>query len=85
MVYGATEVGLNEVVQDPQFTLPTIESDSRSIKSRTYMADCDVEEISLNFMIYPRIIPNIMVDLSSVYHKKDQEYIHLGQLNGRKQ
>ena len=48
------------------------------------MADCDVGEISLNFMIYPRIIPNIMVDLSSVYHKKDQEYIHLGQLNGRK-
>ena len=67
MVYDTTESKLNETVRVPWFSLPTIESELRAVSIRTFMCDCDVGEMFLNFMMEPRLRPRTGVDLFELY------------------
>ena len=51
MVYNATKSDLNETEWDPWFSLPTINSELRTVKAGQFMCDCDVGELFLNFML----------------------------------
>ena len=62
MVNDATKSGLNEIVWIPWFSLLTIDSELRVVKSDTYMYDFAVGEIILNFMLHPEIRSHVGVD-----------------------
>ena len=47
--------------------MPTVESHLRLVEVGTYMADCDVGEMFLNFMLEPRLQLNAWVDLSKIF------------------
>ena len=64
MVYDATSSGLNDAVWAPWFPMPTVESHLRAVEGRTFMSDCDVGEMFLNFMLEPRLRPHAGVDLT---------------------
>ena len=51
MVYNVTKSGLYDAVSAPWFSLPTIELELRASRVGTFMCDCDVVEIFLNFML----------------------------------
>jgi len=70
MVYDVSKSDLNNTVFDPWFAMPTAESHLRSVKAGTYMADCDVGEIFLNFMLEPEVRPYARVDLSRVFFQR---------------
>lgn len=55
MVYDGTVSGLNEVLWAPWFPLPTVESMLRAVEPGTYMADNDVGEMFLNFMLHEEV------------------------------
>ena len=67
MVYNATSSGLNDAVWAPWFSLPTVESHLRAVDPDTYMADNDIGEMFLNFMLDVEIRPFAGVDLSSLF------------------
>ena len=67
MVYDTTKSDLNDTVWDPWFSLPTIDSKLRSVKSDTYMCDCDGSDIFLNLMLHPEIRSHAGVDLTHFY------------------
>ena len=70
MVYDATKSGLNESVWSSWVSLPTVESELRAMKVGTFMCDCDVGKMFLNFMIDPRLRPRAGVDLFRLYPEK---------------
>ena len=51
MVYNATKSDLNETDWDLWFSLPTINSELRTVKAGQFMCDCDDGELFLNFML----------------------------------
>ena len=67
MVYNATSSGLNDAVWAPWFALPTVESHLRAVDAGTYMGDCDLGEMFLNFMLDVNIVPYAGVDLSNIF------------------
>ena len=67
MVYNATSSGLNESVWAPWFALPTVETHLRGVDPGTYMVDCDLGEMFLNFMLDPHIRPYAGVDLTKLF------------------
>jgi len=73
MVYDASKLGLNNVVFDPWFSIPTVDSYLRSVKAGTYIADYGVGEIFLNFALEPEVRPYAGVDLSQVFPKKSSD------------
>ena len=70
MVYDATKSGLNESVWAPWVSLPTVESELRAMKVGTFMCDCDVGKMFLNFMMDPRLRSHAGVDLFRLYPEK---------------
>ena len=67
MVYNATNSGLNEAVWAPWFSLPTVESHLHAVDVDTFMADNDVGEMFLNFMLDVELRPFAGVDLSLLF------------------
>ena len=67
MVYDATKSGLNDSVWAPWFQIPTVESYLRLVETGTYMVDCDVGGMFLNFMSEPRLRLHAGVDLSKIF------------------
>lgn len=67
MVYDGTKSGLNEVLWAPWFPLPTIESLLRSVEPGTWMADNDVGEMFLNFVLHESVQALCGVDLSKYF------------------
>jgi len=67
MVYNATSSGLNDAVWCPWFALPTVETHLRAVEEGTFMADCDVGEMFLNFLLHDKIRKLAGVDLSEFY------------------
>lgn len=67
LVYNATSSGLNETVWAPWFSLPTVESHLRQVTDGTFMSDCDLGEMFLNFMLDETIRPYAGVDLSDLF------------------
>jgi len=55
MVYNATSSGLNDAVWGRWFALPTVETHLRAVEVGTFMADCDVGEMFLNFLLHDKI------------------------------
>ena len=64
MVYDATSSGLNDAVWAPWFSMPTVEMLLRAVEGGTYMANYDIGEMFLNFMLEPRLRPYAGVDLT---------------------
>jgi hypothetical protein len=54
MVYDASDSGLNDSIWTPRFPLPMIRTRLREVEEGTYMADLDVGEIFLNFVLHSR-------------------------------
>jgi hypothetical protein len=55
MVYDGTISGLNDCIWVPRFVLPTIETHLRSVDEETYMADVDVGDCFLNFILHKEL------------------------------
>jgi hypothetical protein len=52
MVYDASVSGLNDIIWVPRFPLPTIRTHLRSVEEGTFMADLDIGEMFLNFILH---------------------------------
>jgi hypothetical protein len=67
MVYNKTESGLNDAIWVPRFLLPTIEAHLRAVDKGTHMADNDVGECFLNFILHPELRECAGVDLTKYF------------------
>jgi hypothetical protein len=67
MVYDGTISGLNDSIWVPRFILPTLETHLRAVDEGTYMADVDVGDCFLNFMLHPTLRELAGVDLSHYF------------------
>jgi hypothetical protein len=67
MVYDGTKSGLNEMLWAPWFPLPTVESLLRSVEPGTWMADNDVGEMFLNFVLHESVQALCGVDLTKYF------------------
>jgi hypothetical protein len=67
MVYDGTVSGLNDSIWVPRFLLPTIETHLRAVDEGTHMADVDVAECFLNFILHPELRELAGVDLSHYF------------------
>ena len=72
MVYNATSSGLNDAVWAPWFSLPTVESHLRAVDPGTFMVDCDLGEMFLNFMLDVNIRPYAGVDLTEIFPEENE-------------
>jgi len=70
MVYDGTVSGLNDAIWVPRFGMSTMETHFRSLKPGTYMADVDVGECFLNFVLHEAIHPLAGVDLTHYFPGK---------------
>jgi hypothetical protein len=64
MVYSGTKSGLNESMCPPWFPLPTVESLLRSVEPGTWMADNNVGDMFLNFILHQSVQALCGVDLT---------------------
>jgi hypothetical protein len=71
MVYNGTVSGLNDSIWVPSFLLPTIETHLRAVDEGTHMADVDVGECFLNFILHPEIRELAGVDLTPYFGEDD--------------
>jgi hypothetical protein len=67
MVYDGTKSGLNEMLWAPWFPLPTVDSLLCSVESGTWMADNDVGEMFLNFILHESVQSLCGVDLTKYF------------------
>ena len=67
MVYDATKSGLNKAVFAPWFVMPTVDTFLRSTVAGSYMTDCDVGELFLNFMLERSVRSHAGVNLSQAF------------------
>ncbi len=64
MVYNGTSCGLNAACWAPWFPLPTIKTHLRAVEAETWLADIDLGEMFLNFMLDERLQAYAGVDLT---------------------
>ena len=64
VVYNGSASGLNKVVWAPWFPLPTISSHLRMVEEVTYMADSNIGDMFLNFMLHPSLQQYYGVDVT---------------------
>jgi hypothetical protein len=64
MVYDASVSGLKDSIWIPRFPLPTIGTHLRAVEEGTYMADLDVGEMFLNFVLHSDLRALCGVDLT---------------------
>jgi hypothetical protein len=67
MVYDGTKSGFNSVLWAPWFPLPTIDQHLRVATVGCYMADIDIGEMFLNFVLHECIRVYCGVDLTSIF------------------
>ncbi len=67
MVYDGTKCGLNDQLWALWFALPTVEDHLYAVVPGTYIADLDVGEQFLDFMLHPKIQPYAGVDLTPFF------------------
>jgi hypothetical protein len=72
MVYDGTVSGLNDCTWVPRFVLPTIETHLRSVDEDTYMADVDVGDCFLNFILHKDLQELAGVDLTHYFGEGDE-------------
>ena len=59
--------GLNDILWAPWFPLPTVESLLRNVEPGTWMADNDVGEMFLNFILHESVEALCGVDLTKCF------------------
>jgi hypothetical protein len=64
VVYNGTSSGLNDVLWVPSFPLPTVDSLLRAVHPNTWMADTDLGEMFLNFVLHERLRELAGVDVT---------------------
>jgi hypothetical protein len=64
MVYNGTSSGLNDVLWVPSFPLPTVDTLLRSVHPDTWMADTDLGEMFLNFVLHESLRELAGVDVT---------------------
>ncbi len=64
VVYNGTKSGLNDCLWAPWFRLPTVEQHLRAVEPGTFMADLDIGEQFLNFMLHPKVQQYAGVDFT---------------------
>ncbi len=64
MVYNGTSCGLNDACWAPWFPLPTIKTHLRAVEAGTWLADIDLGEMFLNFLLDERLRAYAGVDVS---------------------
>jgi len=67
MVYDASVSGLNKCLWVPWFLMPTVRSHLRAINPDYYMADVDIGEMFLNFVMHEKLRPYCGVDFSNFF------------------
>ncbi len=67
MVYNGTSCGLNDAVYAPWFPMPTADSHLRAVDVGTFMDDCDIGKMFLNFMLDEAMRPFAGVDLTELF------------------
>ena len=77
MVYDSTVANLNDSLWAPWFAMPTVRDHLRAIGPGSYMADVDIGEMFLNFVMHPDVRPFCGVDLSEYFpeHKKENSVL----------
>jgi hypothetical protein len=73
MVYNGTQSGLNAAVWAPWFSLPTVDTHLRAVQPGTFMADIDLQEMFLNFILHEDIRPYAGVDLTKLFGEELKE------------
>ena len=73
MVYDATKSDLNHAVWDPWFAMSNVDCHLKEVEAGTFIVDCDVGEMFLNFMLEPSLKPHAGVDLCSVVPEEKNE------------
>ena len=66
-VYDAIRSGLNEADCAPWLPIPTVASRLCSVEKYTYMVDCNIGEIFLNFMLELSLRPFAGLDLTFLF------------------
>jgi hypothetical protein len=72
MVYDGTISGLNDSIWVPRFVLPNLETHLRAVDEGTFMADVDVGNCFLNFVLHPTLRELAGVDLTHYFGKEGQ-------------
>jgi hypothetical protein len=67
MVYNWTESGLNDIIWVPGFILPTANTHLCAVDEETHMADADVGECFLNFLLHSDLCELAGVDLTTFF------------------
>eukprot|EP00980_Cylindrotheca_fusiformis_P026387 scaffold16048_cov85-Cylindrotheca_fusiformis.AAC.1 len=70
MVYDGTKSGLNAAIWVPRFSLPTVNSMLRAVDSQTFMADFDIGECFLNFVLHESMQALCGIDLTHFFGEK---------------
>jgi hypothetical protein len=70
MVYDGSVIGLNDVMWVPRFVLPTLNTHLRAVEEHTFMADVDVGEMFLNFVLHKDLRSVSGVDLTCFFPSK---------------
>jgi hypothetical protein len=71
LVYDGLVSGLNMSIWVPRFFLPTIRTHLRAVDEDTYMADVDIGEMFLNFVLHRQLQVLAGVDLTHYFPKGD--------------
>ncbi len=72
MIYDTTANKLNNCVWVPTFLLPHINSLVRAVNKQTWMMDCNVGDMFLNYQLYRSVMFFTGVDFSSLYKSNDK-------------
>lgn len=67
MVYDGTASGLNDRIWVPSFPLPTAETHLRALEPGYFMADVDIGEMFLNFVLHESLQAVAGVDLTQLF------------------
>jgi hypothetical protein len=72
LVYDGSVIGLNLSIWVPRFFLPTIQTHLRAVDKNTYMADVDIGEMFLNFILHRELQSLAGVDLTNYFPMDDK-------------
>ena len=75
MVYDATKSKLNQAIWTPSFALPSVESLTRQLEESTWMADLDLGDMFLNFMLDTELRPFCGIDLKPFFDGEEGDPI----------
>ena len=66
MVYNGTYSAINKSLWDPHFAIPIVGSNFCAVEKGTIMADLDIGDILLDFMLSGKLISFYGVDVTNV-------------------